>query len=149
MGAEVAVKELEQLPDCPSLANGEFTFEKEDGGRRTVRIKTQALDSKWNPGRRVVSMLTGKDNTEFGDWTSVGLLEPDGSLSVFKKQQGGKLEAICTWAVKVLLAPAEVRPKTVRIHESTRCIRCNRLLTVPSSILNSLGPDCAEKIAWR
>jgi len=40
-----------------------------------------------------------------------------------------------------------VMPPQMDVHHEGRCGRCNRKLTVPESIENGLGPECAGKMA--
>lgn len=127
------------------LPNGEFTFVNSAAGtRRTVKIKTQAPDANFQPGARLVSVLTGSNNEEWGDWTTVGTVTAEGGFKPFRKHEGGQLAKISAWAVKVLQAPEA--PEGVEVHKSCRCLRCNRLLTVPSSINRYLGPECAKHV---
>lgn len=39
-------------------------------------------------------------------------------------------------------------PSTVEVWHEGRCGRCNRKLTVPSSIASGIGPDCAEQMGF-
>jgi len=37
-------------------------------------------------------------------------------------------------------------PTVIEFYHSGRCGRCNRVLTVPESVMNGLGPECAGKV---
>lgn len=131
---------------CPDLPNGEFTIISPTGARRTVRIRRQAADASFQPGQRIISVLTGPDNTDWGSWTSVGMLRQDGSVMVWRKFQGSAHEKTVVFAVRALRAQQKGADLAgVEILASSTCCRCNRRLTVPESILQGMGPECATR----
>ena len=125
-----------------NVPNGTFTFSNNARAtHRTLRLRTQKADASFLPGARVVSVLTGSDNSDFGSWTAVGTLEEKG-FRAFRKHQDTKLAQVAGWAVKVLLTAP---PEGIEVLESRTCARCNRRLTRPDSIHRGLGPECAGK----
>lgn len=140
-------RDLEKPVDCLSLPNGIWTFvNKETNTRRTVKIMTQNYNKKWNPGRRIVMLLTGPNNDDWGSWTSVGLMDPDYTFQVFNKYRDTQFQKVCEWAVKILLTDEDKRPASVQVIGFKHCLRCNALLTTPDSVLQNYGPDCAKKV---
>jgi hypothetical protein len=49
------------------------------------------------------------------------------------------------WTWKAL--SRDLLPATLEVWHEGRCGRCNRKLTVPSSVASGLGPECAGKFA--
>jgi hypothetical protein len=93
-----------------------------------------------------VKVLTGPDNNS--DYRFFGTIFPDGNFRTSGK--GGlsptnpSVQAF-TWFWNQLNTP----PKFSKIHRVTvnhagKCCRCGRLLTVPQSIIDGFGPECAK-----
>ncbi len=97
-------------------------------------MKVQADDADFLPGRTLVEVLNGPDNTY--NYDTLGSFV-DGKLRLFKKHaQGG------SWfeALQIFLANPEA------VLEAKNCIICNRVLTTPESIAAGIGPDCAKRV---
>lgn len=119
-----------------STHNGKVTIvNPATGNWRTFRIRTQK-PGQWAEGKRVVGLLTGPQNTS--DYQNFGFLE-GGQIRVWKRYQGTDFE---TYA-KMLMHPSQFIEKGAEYMVEGHCIRCNRLLTVPSSIESGIGPVCA------
>ena len=102
-------------------------------GHNTFRIKVQADDDNFLPGRTLVELLNGPDNTY--NYETLGSFV-DGKLRLFKKhQRGGE------WfeALQIFLSNPE------RVLVAKNCIICNRVLSTPESIAAGIGPDCAAR----
>lgn len=129
---------IEAKVDFQGLPDGVYTVEIE-GGHRTFQVKTQKTDAKFAPGKRIVSVLSGKDNEH--DYTGIGFVSTDGHgthrLSLWKK---ANVTPETLAAVQVLLAD----PRSAL--EAGRCYRCSRLLTTPESLSAGVGPECARKV---
>jgi hypothetical protein len=119
--------------------NAIFTLSNPNtGGRFTYRVRA----SKRDPSLRLVSVLTGPDNSS--DYTYLGLVNGEGRFFHGKKStiasDAPSVKAFA-WFWNHVENPA---PAIVQ-HEG-RCGRCNRKLTVPESIATGLGPECAGKV---
>jgi len=110
-------------------------------GRRTFRIKTQSEDSHFAPGERIVSLLTGPENTT--DYTGFGFVKPDGRIKVWRKRRGGVYE---TYARMLECLPGLIESGRLQVNYEGHCRRCNRLLTTPESVQSGIGPICATRI---
>jgi hypothetical protein len=128
------------------IYNGAYTVQNlTTGEHRTFRISTQPKDSKFAPGRRVVSLLIGRDN--HNDYQKFGFVNDHG-ITVWKKFQGMMQRSNWEWFAYIVWNLA-TQNKFVNhrgeayklMHEST-CIRCNRKLTEPTSIRTGVGPEC-------
>lgn len=118
------------------IYDGIYTVERSDGSWRTLRLRTQAADAKFAPGRQIISYLSGPENTS--DYTGFGFVGLSGGVQMwnrFKDETGLRTDA------ETLLADPTGALK------STECFRCHHPLTVPASLYRGLGPDCARKAA--
>lgn len=113
---------------------------KKTGTRYTFNLKAP----KDGGDVRFVSLLTGPNNET--DYNYIGLL----TLNGFRTTAKSKLTADAApckaigWTYGQLAAG--VLPETVEVWHEGRCCRCGRKLTVPESVANGIGPDCAEKM---
>lgn len=111
------------------------------GNHRTFRVKTQPEDAKFAPGKRVLALLTGGDNTN--DYTQFAFVNDDGTVVVWKNHRGGVYDVYA----RMLADPAAFEARGVEYHwEQVRCRRCNRKLTTPESLEAGIGPDCAGRV---
>jgi len=130
------------------MFNGTFTIQnKTTGEHRTFRIKTQKDDARFAPSKRIVSLLTGPDNTS--DYKGFGFVDDNG-IYVWTKNKGVNEKSKYEWYAIMLWQLAN-NPES-RWHEKysisieKRCLRCNRVLTHPESLLIGIGPECASKL---
>lgn len=111
------------------------------GNHRTFRIKTQADDSTFAPGERIVALLDGPDNTS--NYLQFGFVKPDGSIILWKRYRNS--EVFQTY-VNMLRHPQWwTLQRGVRYQYEGRCRRCNRTLTDPLSISSGIGPVCGGR----
>jgi hypothetical protein len=115
-----------------ALLDGTYSLPHE-GGHRTFRLRTQAKDAPFAPGKRVLQYLSGPDNSY--DYTGFAFVHGT-SLKVWKKFTDNA--ALVEQAKTLLADPAQALV-------AAECRRCHRPLTVPSSIDAGLGPECAKK----
>jgi hypothetical protein len=108
------------------------------GTHRTFKVWTQSDDANFMPGKRLVGLLTGPDNTQC--FRSFGVLGDDGQIYLWKKHRG---QYFYEWAANALMHPDEVADQVDILFEG-HCRRCNRVLTDPVSIEIGLGPTCRE-----
>lgn len=126
-------------PGLPALYDGIYSI---DTGARhyTFKVYTNADDSEFAPGETVVSYLRGRDNE--GDYKGCGFLYPTG-VRIWKRFLEQPSSSGMVEALRALVA----NPNAENVVSSIHCRRCHRLLTVPASVHNGLGPECARKVA--
>jgi len=125
-----------------ALPNGTFTLTNGNGGHRTLQIRTQKEDAKFAPGKRIIALLTGPDNTS--DYKPFGFVNENG-ISVWSKKRGKEQKFESLARMLWVMAHEEVNSYTERgceLKQSRKCIRCNRKLTDPTSIDMGIGPVC-------
>jgi hypothetical protein len=130
------------------IFNGRFTMRnRRSGEHRTFEIKTQDKEAKFAPGKRVVAILTGPDNTS--DYTGFGFVEDDG-IVVWKSKRGiGEKSVFEKYAIVLwsLAVDAGFSPfaETYELMMEGTCAVCNRVLTEPESLITGIGPVCRER----
>lgn len=120
--------------DGTVLFDGTYTLET-GSGHRTFRLRTQAADDDFMPGVQLIQYLSGSDNES--DYTGFGHIKGD-RLSVWRRHRDNE----------ALVADAErfmADPHGEGVVRSVKCYRCHRTLTVPASVYNGLGPECARR----
>jgi hypothetical protein len=126
----------------PITHNGTFTVTNlKTGTYRTFRIRTQAKDSHFMPGKRIFSMLTGPDNGS--SYTSIGFVYDNTDalrIRVWEKKKGTQFEAMARFVENL---GKFVDNGTVEVQWSACCRKCNRPLTTPESLERGIGPVCA------
>jgi hypothetical protein len=131
--------------------NATFTLvSHRTGSRYTYKLKA-APRSKT---RFFVSTLVGADNEN--DYMYLGYVDisastqrvvPPASGKALRVGSKGSPDDVRFKALDWFLDAAstyEHLPTTVSVYHEGRCGKCNRKLTVPSSIESGLGPECAK-----
>lgn len=125
-----------------------FTIRKiETGGRFTYRV-TVPEDQKDHPTLFFVSVLTGTDNNS--DYSYVGFIRAQNDATyTFYYGNKSKLskEAPSVRVFDVVfnqLLMKNVPLTKLELWHEGRCGRCGRRLTVPESIENGIGSECAK-----
>lgn len=119
--------------------NGTWTIKNPaTGNHRTFQVRTASADSKL-AGKRIVSLLTGPDNTE--DYIGFGFVEK-GGVRVWRKHEG---TVFSQYGAMLTNLPRVAEKHGLQISASCCCRRCNRDLTTPESVASGIGPTCAEK----
>jgi len=128
--------------------NAKFTLRSvKTGTRYTYKVRRAEEKEGQTHPRWFVSLLTGSDND--ADFTYMGMI--DEGLT-FRLTKSSKLAATSTpvaafdWFFK-RLAAKRVTPDGVEVWHAGRCGRCGRTLTVPESIEQGFGPECAGRVA--
>lgn len=117
--------------------NGIITVENTTRGtHRTFRIRTQKEDAKFAPGERILSILTGPDNTS--SYTQIAFIKDDGRILLWRRYEQSQYAQF----IRVLLEPEHYRSIGFVYHYEGHCRRCNRLLTEPQSLRSGIGPVC-------
>lgn len=131
-----SARELKLETLTPLIPNGFFTITFPDGSHRTLRVRTKPADSKFAPGRRVVGLLIGPDNTsDYEDFAFIG----EYGVQTWKRFKNQKQDryAELLWA---LGNNEEIDGYSLAI--SKRCLICNRTLSDPESLRLGIGPVC-------
>lgn len=146
-----AKSDVELAADCIKRAvkafNGTYTITSPSGEHRTFRIRTQPEDSNFAPGKRVVSLLIGPDNNS--DFKGFGFADENG-IHVWSRYRLSAVHvqyAALLWSLATEGEASRFYAKGARILLEGRCVRCNRKLTHPVSIVTGIGPECAKRCA--
>lgn len=121
-----------------TIHNGTYTITG-PRGRRTFKVSTAQNGTL--KGKRIIAVLNGPDNES--DYLGVAFLTNEDTAAVWRKHQGTQWETLARAFVQIMLKGME----GYAVDASNTCRRCNRRLTVPTSIHNGLGPECAGKAA--
>jgi hypothetical protein len=143
-------QETEMLATQDILTAGKATFTLAGMDRRwTFRIVKVENDDNREP-IYFATLLTGSDNED--SYTYLGVYQPQvGWVKLTKASQykeDSEVVRALRWVVGLIYNnnEAEVESKGFRMVWSSTCQRCGRTLTVPSSVDNRLGPECAKKV---
>lgn len=130
----------------PVIHNGLYTIRNKTTGEwRTFRIKTQPEDAKFAPGKRILGLLTGPDNTSA--YKGFAFVD-DAGVHVWRRYKDDKtFKALggMLWALQI--DPKNKLHDTYKVDVSKRCLICNRTLTTPESLDSGIGPVCAGRPA--
>jgi hypothetical protein len=91
-----------------------------------------------------VSVLYGSDNV--GDYRWIGIIK-NGEFKVpgkTKMMPDDPRVVAFMWTHLHLTTKHQI-PSQLEVWHEGRCGKCGRLLTVPESIANGIGPECAKK----
>lgn len=124
----------------PRIDNGYYTLTFPDFSHRTFRVYRKNDKSKFAPGKRIIGMLIGPDNTS--DYEDFAFLTEQG-FQVWKRFKSQKHSEYADIILRI--ASGEVLDGYM-LEVSKRCLVCNRELTDPTSLERGIGPHCWEKI---
>lgn len=125
------------------VPDGLYTVGLPNGTHRTLKIDTPQHSDNYTAGTRIVSFLSGSDNT--ADYTGFAFLTRDG-FKVWRKFRQDT--AICE-ALSILVTSGEhMAHGKAYAMASGNCFICNRTLTDPISVYNGIGPTCADNIGF-
>lgn len=151
----VPVAAAEPTESARSVPAGTYTLESVQGDNDYRPHATIRVSEPWNgadvkPGTMVLAYLSGPNNER--DFTSFGFLGPDGSVRVWSRkmnpESGQPFRATAWYAVaaKALAANNPAALGFAYAQLSGRCYNCGKKLTVPASLHQGLGPDCADAL---
>jgi len=130
--------DVEVKPDFAGLPDGLYTVEV-GSEHRTFQVKTQKPDAQFAPGQRILSVLSGPDNTH--DYLGIAFVSTDGHgvhhLRPWKRFHDAA-EVTKVAAQRLLEDPRAALT-------AGRCFRCQRPLTTPESLARGMGDHCAGK----
>jgi len=135
-GLRTAWAQVVAEPVAKRVANAIYTAVF-DGTRVTIKVTKH-----WEAGKteQVCKFLSGSDNDS--DYTGFAFLRGS-TLQMWSRFKDNTRLAR---AMEIILGDPDASGEAYAI-ESNRCFRCNRTLTVPSSIHRGLGPECASLYA--
>lgn len=139
-----------------------------NAGNATVTLRSKTTDTRFTyriqaphfPGNegtnsardvnndmRFVKVLTGADNEN--SYSYLGFIRRGVFFHGGTKSRVGRdapSAKAFAWAWKMLAQ--DVLPDTLEIWHEGRCGRCQRKLTVPSSIASGFGPECSGRVGF-
>jgi len=128
-----------------SIPDGIYTVVYLNGDHRTLRVQTKKQGAF--AGRTIASFLSGRNNET--DYTGFGFLI-DGDLRFWRRfaeaQSPERLRRIRR-ALEIIAADPQQAGLAYAL-QSGNCCRCGRTLTVPASIHQGMGPECARRYGW-
>lgn len=162
------------MADLSKLEVGTYTIVYSNGEHRTLRVKEAKGNNTFPPNTKIIGYLYGPNNEKdymyFGHIKEIEKVISESGVSkkeyelVFwkswKTQEGiednpfmkspESNEGLVRMnrirrAVEIIAGDMSGTGKEYAM-KSGRCWRCNRKLTVPSSIESGIGPECASKI---
>lgn len=120
--------------------NAYFTLRSvKTGTRYTFRVS-----KKRDGDVHFVSAMYGSDNTT--DYAYLGVIK-NGHFSLTSKSRftnDSPQAKAFVWSWAQLVGDVRTLPDVLEFWHEGRCGRCARLLTVPESIANGIGPECAK-----
>lgn len=119
---------------------------KKSGDHFTYRVRVSKGDIEKKVADPVyfVSLLNGPDNES--DFQYMGIMRrSEGFKRTTKSKVGPDAVSMKGW-VWFIASIQTVLPGNVEVWHEGRCGRCGRKLTVPESIAQGLGPECAGKM---
>lgn len=110
---------------------------------RGTRFTYKILQNSKNERQFKVSMMNGTDNTK--DYRMIGTIDLEfpniQPLGIHTKD----FPAFKALDYVYLNLQVEMSMQALEIWHHGRCGRCGRILTVPESIANGIGPECIKK----
>jgi hypothetical protein len=120
--------------------NGTLTIHNPaTGNHKTFQIKTQKPHASFAPNERILSLLTGPDNTSC--YNSIGIIKDNGKVVMWKKHRSNP---VIGQYVNMVMNPEKFEDRAEYLWEG-KCRICNRKLTTPESIKTGIGPVCKGK----
>lgn len=126
--------------------NARFTLvSKTTGARFTYRLA--APRGNKDAGISFLSVLTDSDNVD--GYTFIGTRFATGAYRHGHRSSispGATSAKTARWFIELLGdASRTALPAALEVWHEGRCGRCGRVLTVPESIANGIGPECAKR----
>lgn len=141
MTNEMKLLPQETVPTFAQAGNALFTVvSKKTGTRFTFRVRAPKDAQGSTP--LFVQVLTGSNND--ADYTFLGTIF-DGAKFVHGKKSKLTPDAPSAKAFAWFWTAVQAKQLTsMDVYHHGRCCKCGRTLTVPSSVLSGVGPECAK-----
>jgi hypothetical protein len=120
--------------------NSRFTLKHLKSGNH-LSFRVQACRDKAD--LFFVQVLTGPDNEN--DYQYLGIIR-DGVYSHGRKSRIGE-DAVSAQTFKKVWERIDHLPACIEMWHDGRCGRCGRVLTVPESVAQGIGPECIKHMA--
>jgi hypothetical protein len=113
------------------------------GHHRTFKVET--LRGDWNPGKRVISILDGPDNT--ANYTRFGWVI-GGGIQLWARYNPKAGAAPNVWAKysRMVEQPARFTGRGIDYLIAGKCKKCGRRLTTARSITAGYGAECERML---
>jgi Family of unknown function (DUF6011) len=133
---------VQQAQAPTSIHDGFYTIVMDgDHKHRTFRLRTQADDEHFAPGRQILGFLAGSDNES--DYVNFAFIV-DGEIKLWSRFRHGYDNVIAS--ARYLISGDHQAAGRAYARESKNCYICNRLLTTVESIAAGIGPTCASRL---
>lgn len=147
--AAAETKPANVVTGTTKLYNGYYTAVLADGSHITFKVRDDDfgwMTSKPAAGTRWIGYLAGAENENDSNYKGCGFIRPDGSISIWSKY---RMQGRICEGINVILGNISEAGRQYSL-QSSRCSRCNRLLTRADSItaaeIDGLGPDCRNAV---
>lgn len=124
------------------LNSGMYSLVYHNGEYRTIKVKDGRIGGALE-GKTILSIKDG------ADFVGVAFMDAKNNVRFwrkFREQNPPERLARILRAVHTILAEPRAAQLAYAMKEG-RCARCGKELTVPASIHNGLGPECAKR-SW-
>jgi hypothetical protein len=136
------LKVIKPAENRPQLPNGRYTVINDTTAEyRTIELSDCPERYSKPAGTQIAAFLSDPNNE--ADYIGFAFVFP-GRKSVLFNRYRSNLD-LC-YSLAVLLDSDGPAYGELYAIESGRCYHCNRVLTVPVSVHNGLGPTCAKKL---
>lgn len=137
--------QIEKPEDFVLAGKAIFTVQNENTGNRFTYKVSQAKQADNKRKVWFVSVLNGPDSYSYIGTIFGNDFNPTLNFRNTKKSTV-KEDAQCFKVFAWMLKNKSILPEFVKVHHAGYCGRCGRRLTVPESIKNGLGPECAKRV---
>jgi hypothetical protein len=138
---------VEDIKNFVLAGNATVTLESMVTEAHLTYKVTQAKDKATGELRDFyfVALLNGPDNES--DYAYMGMINGKGEFHLTKNSKfTEEVKSVKAFKFFWKYISEDMHPPQMKIHHEGKCGRCGRKLTVPSSILNGLGPECLSKM---
>jgi len=93
-----------------------------------------------------VEVLRGPDNTDH--FSYAGVMRKPGTFWITQASRVARTASsvkALVWFLDAMTHERDILNMTLEVWHEGRCCRCGRVLTVPQSIMDGVGPECAGR----
>jgi|SRR5690242_18884437 len=134
------------VPNRPQLPNGRYTVINDTTAEyRTIQLSDCPERYGKPAGTQIAAFLSGPNNE--ADYIGFAFILPNRQIVMFNRYRPKYESNIkLRYSLDALLDSDGSAYGELYAMESGKCFHCNRVLTVPVSVHNGLGPTCAKKL---